>query len=101
MGRSFQILISAVKSKLFPAEDRQPKSVVFGWLTPLRGDISLMADVQISAWKSVNEKAASFYCGRALSLRRLICASFSLRLIISGIEYEFSGLLNDKYGRAC
>jgi hypothetical protein len=25
-----QLLISALKSKLFPAEDRQPKSVVFG-----------------------------------------------------------------------
>jgi hypothetical protein len=45
-----------LKSKLFPAEDRQPKNVVFGLLPPLRGDISLMADVQISMRKSVIEE---------------------------------------------
>ncbi|MDR1241495.1 MAG: hypothetical protein LBM00_01735 [Deltaproteobacteria bacterium] len=45
-----------MKSKLFPAEDRQPKNVVFGLLPPLRGDISLMADVQISMRKSVIEE---------------------------------------------
>jgi hypothetical protein len=48
------LLISALKSKLFPAEDRPPKNVVFGGLSPLRGDISRTADVQISMRKSVN-----------------------------------------------
>jgi hypothetical protein len=51
--RGFALLISALKSKLFPAEDRQPKNVIFGWLPPLRGDINLTVDVQISMRKSV------------------------------------------------
>jgi hypothetical protein len=39
------LLISALKNTLFNAEDRRSKNAVSDQLTPLRGDISLTADV--------------------------------------------------------